>query len=100
MKRLTFKQYFVLSLGTMRRLQIFILWLFKAKNNITFLELIRFCLKPTVFKLANRYISKIEPDGAFFRVTFKGVEMALYWPSAAAIRGIYQVTAETFDPSD
>ena len=84
----------------MRRVQIFIFWLFKARNNVSFFELIKFCLKPTVVALAKRYISNIEIEEPFYKVSFNPINKVLYWPKASPVDGIYQVTTETFDQTD
>jgi len=84
----------------MRRLRIILYWLFQAKNNISFSELVQFFLKPQVKSIADRYLREIQEKGEFYEISFKPMASILYWPKACAIDGIYQVTAETFDKQD
>ncbi len=85
----------------MRRLKILFYWLFRARHNVSFTELIQFLLKPTVPRLALRYIKSIEEsDLKFSKIYFHGIEPPLYWPKQFPIAGVYQVSTETFDPAD
>lgn len=84
----------------MRRIRIILYWLFSKKNNITFSALLKFCLKPPVRTIANRYLDSIVEKDNFYAVSFKPMNDILYWPKAFSIDGIYQVTAETFDKED
>ena len=84
----------------MRRLRILFYWLFYTKNNIIFVELFKYLLKPKVDKVAKRYIKKILLNNNFFEITFNNISKKLFWPSKFSVEGINQVTAETFDNED
>jgi len=84
----------------MRRVIIAFYWLFKSKNNVGFIELIKFLLKPTVSKIADRYIKSIEKNDAWIVVSFKQMDQKLFWPKEYPVSGIYQVVSETFDRDD
>jgi FkbM family methyltransferase len=84
----------------MRRLRILYYWLFHCKNNINILELIKFLLKPKVDTIAKKYLKEITLKDNFFEITFNTISKKLYWPSKFDVKGINQVTAETFDTED
>jgi FkbM family methyltransferase len=84
----------------MRRLRILFYWLFCAKNNVGFKELLSFLGKPKVDVIAKRYIKNIILDADFSEITFNGITNKLYWPNKFSVNGINQVTVETFDKND
>jgi len=84
----------------MRRIAILFFWVVGSKNNVSLLELIRFCLKPRVKVVAEKYIKEIVKDSSDFKVSFHVLRDHLYWPISSPIEGIYQVTSETFDEED
>jgi len=84
----------------MRRIVIFYYWLFKGKNNIGLFELIRFCFKPKVNRIAERYLKEIKEGNLDYEITFNTLADVLHWPKECAVNGIYQVTSETFDKRD
>lgn len=84
----------------MRRLKILYYWLFKARFNVSLLELIRFLIKPQVKDIGMRYIKDISQEEDFHLVTFKDLAYPLFWTRQFPIEGIYQVSAETFDLED
>jgi FkbM family methyltransferase len=75
-------------------------WFFKSRNNVSFVELVKFFFKPTVSTIANKYIESIESEGDWMTVSFKGVHRKMFWPVEYPVAGIYQVVSETFDPED
>lgn len=83
----------------MRRIKILFFWLFVNKNNVSFLELIDFLIKPKVNHIAKRFITKIDEKDDY-EVTFVGIENILFWPKSFSIDRLSQVTAETFDTKD
>ena len=84
----------------MRRVLIFLFWLTRSKNNVTWTELLLFCIKPPVDKIALRYIKSMETLDNWVAVSFNLLVPKLYWPKEYPVEGIYQVTAETFDRDD
>jgi FkbM family methyltransferase len=84
----------------MRRLQILLFWLTRSQNNVTFKMLLNFLLKPTVDKIARKYIREIREEDDCYVISFHGLNAPLYWPRQFAPAGIYQVTSETFDQED
>src|SRR5436189_3828056 len=84
----------------MRRLKILFYWLFKAKNNVTFPELVNFLTKPTAKAIADRFIEKVELNGTDYEISFKNMKRHLFWPAIFPIEGAYQVIVETFDKND
>jgi FkbM family methyltransferase len=83
----------------MRRIKILLFWLLRARNNISFAELIHFLSKPIVHRIASQYISSITKN-EMYEVVFRPIPHVLYWPSAFPIQAIDQVTVETFDQQD
>ena len=75
-------------------------WLFKNRYNITSLELWRFLKKPTVKKIALRYIKNICYLNNVIEVSFNNIEDKLYWPAQYNLEYLYQVCAEAFDVDD
>ena len=65
----------------MRRLRILFYWLFYAKNNVGFRELLSFLGKPKVDVIAKKYIKNITLDDDFSEITFNGITNKLYWPN-------------------
>jgi FkbM family methyltransferase len=86
----------------MRRLKIIWFWLSRGRNNVGLAELLLFLLKPKVQAIAARYIKGIDASSNqnFSLVRFKNSNVVLYWPKRFSINGIFQVTAETYDPTD
>lgn len=84
----------------MRRLRIILFWLFKSRNNVSLLELIRFTIKPKVKAVASQFINAISTTDLLYKIDFNVIKYPLYWPKACSIDGIYQVTSETFDKED
>ncbi|WP_051197393.1 FkbM family methyltransferase [Flavobacterium soli] len=84
----------------MRRIRIIFYWLFHTKNNIGFIELLKFLAKPKVDTIAKTFIQSIESIDEYYKVTFHNLSRDLYWPKKFSISGIYQVTSETFDTKD
>lgn len=84
----------------MRRFRILFYWLFHDKNNISFVELLKFLAKPKVDTIAKKFIKSIETTEDFNKVTFHNLDKQLYWPTKFSVNGIHQVTAETFDTND
>lgn len=84
----------------MRRFRILFYWLFYNKNNVSFIELLNFLVKPKVDVIAKKFIKDIESEGDYDKVSFTNAKRKLYWPKKFSISGIYQVTAETFDTND
>jgi FkbM family methyltransferase len=84
----------------MRRLRILFYWLFYAKNNIGFMELISFLTKPKVDIIAKKYIKDIIKKDDYSEIYFKDISKKLFWPNKFGVEGINQVTAETFDTND
>ena len=84
----------------MRRIKILFYWLFKARFNVSLIELIRFLSKPTVQAIGNRYIEKFTEEKDFHIIHFSHINTPLYWPKKFPVEGIYQVSAETFDTDD
>lgn len=84
----------------MRRLKILFYWLFKARNNVTFFELLHFLGKPSVSQIAARFINSISELDGYYKVGFVPLHDHLYWPKEYGIEGIYQVVSETFDRKD
>lgn len=64
------------------------------------MELLRFLFKPTVRKLASRYVRELKETDSFVKVTFSQIPDPLFWPRQYPIDGLYQVVAETFDRED
>ncbi|WP_248724602.1 FkbM family methyltransferase [Seonamhaeicola sp. ML3] len=83
----------------MRRLRILFFWITGTKNNVGFMELVSFLLKPTLAKIASKYIDKIEKKTSY-EVSFKTIPNKLFWPIEFDKEGIHQVVSETFDTSD
>jgi FkbM family methyltransferase len=84
----------------MRRLRILFYWLFYCKNNVSFKELVSFIQKPKVNKIAKKFINEIVLENGFYEITFKGIKNKLFWPNQFSVKGVNQVTAETFDVND
>jgi FkbM family methyltransferase len=84
----------------MRRVIIAFYWLFKSRNNVSVKELAQFLFKPTVSKIASRYIRNIEHQGDWFEVSLQSMDKKLFWPNEYPISGINQVVSETFDSED
>jgi FkbM family methyltransferase len=89
-----------ISAKFMRRFVIAFYWFFKSGNNVGFIELIKFLLKPTVSKIASRYIKTIEENSDWVVVSFNQMDRKLFWPKEYPVSGIYQVVSETFDHQD
>lgn len=83
----------------MRRIRILFFWILGYRNNIGFLELIRFMTKPTIKGIAGRYIKQIEDNGRLV-VSFKSLAPKLYWPKTFSVNRLHQVVSETFDRND
>lgn len=84
----------------MRRLKILFHWLFNARNNVEFFELLGFLFKPSKKMIAAKFISDISETDGFYKVSFVPIEQTLYWPRECRIEGISQVASETFDRND
>lgn len=84
----------------MRRVIIFLYWVFNDRNNVPFPQLLQFLVKPQVRRIAGRYLKSIAPSDSFYEVNFKTIPNTLYWPKECPIDGIYQVASETFDTND
>lgn len=84
----------------MRRLRVLFYWIFNCKNNVGLIELISFMIKPKVDKIAKRYIKEIIVNQDFSEIRFSGTDYTLFWPNKFSVKGINQVTAETFDKKD
>ena len=84
----------------MRRIRILFYWLFHNKNNVSFMQLLKFLVKPKVDIIAKKFIKNIELIDEYYKVTFYDLSKQLYWPKKFSISGIYQVTSETFDKND
>lgn len=83
----------------MRRLKILFFWLFVNKNNVGFIEMLKFLTKPKIHRIAKNYIDKIiEADD--YQVSFKDTDKVLYWPKSFPLNRLDQVICETFDTSD
>ncbi|KAF2518983.1 FkbM family methyltransferase [Flavobacterium salilacus subsp. salilacus] len=83
----------------MRRLKILFFWLFVNKNNVGFIEMLKFLTKPKIHRIAKNYIDKIiETDD--YQVSFKDTDKVLYWPKSFPLNRLDQVICETFDTSD
>jgi FkbM family methyltransferase len=83
----------------MRRIKILLYWLFRARFNISIVELLQFLQKPTVKTIGSRYIKGISTNDGY-EISFRTIPDTLYWPGNFPVDGIYQVTAETFDKKD
>ena len=83
----------------MRRLRILYYWIFVNKNNVDFIELLQFLIKPKINTIAKRYIKKIE-EKEEYEITFQALEHKLYWPKSFSIDRLDQVICETFDTND
>ena len=84
----------------MRRLKVLFYWLFNARNNVDFFELLGFLFKPGVKRLAAKFIRDISETDDCYKVSFVPIEQTLYWPRECRIDGISQVATETFDRKD
>ncbi len=84
----------------MRRLKILFFWIFINKNNVGFIELLRFLTKPKIAGIAKKYGDRIVEDGDDYKVSFKGTDKILYWPTSFPLGRLDQVICETFDTSD
>ncbi len=84
----------------MRRLKILFYWLFKARNNVDFFELLGFLTKPGVKTIAGKFIRNISESEEYYKVVFEPIEQILYWPKKCRIEGISQIASETFDRKD
>lgn len=83
----------------MRRLKILFFWIFGHRNNVSFSELIRFLVKPTIKTTAHRFIDRIEDTGVL-EVSFNNGVPKLFWPKSFSVNRLYQVLSETFDEND
>jgi FkbM family methyltransferase len=83
----------------MRRIKILLYWLAGHRNNVSFLELVRFLIKPQLKAIANQHIATLEKK-ADYEVTFLHSKGKLYWPITFSLQRLYQVIAETFDKND
>lgn len=84
----------------MRRFKILFFWIFINKNNVGFVELLKFLVKPTIGILAKRYIHDISEGENDIKVVLKGCEHTLYWPKSFSLNRLDQVICETFDKKD
>ena len=83
----------------MRRIKILLYWLLGSKNNVSFKELIQFLTKPTVHKIAEKYIKSVT-ENEDFDFEFKSIPQKVYWPKSFTINRMIQIVAETFDKND
>ncbi len=84
----------------MRRLRILFYWFFYAKNNVSFVELLRFLAKPVVSRIGGRYIEEVRKGDDFHQIRFTSVSRPMFWPASFPMAGLSQVSAETFDEAD
>jgi FkbM family methyltransferase len=83
----------------MRRLNILFFWLLGHKNNISFLELVKFLTKPKINGIAKTHIETIEKK-AEYEINFHNFKDVLYWPIGFSLNRLDQVIAETLDKND
>ncbi len=84
----------------MRRLKILYYWFFTNKNNITFIELLKFLVKPKIESIASNFISSIHANAKEVEIKFKNSNYSLFWPSNFSFYRFNQIVCESFDPND
>jgi FkbM family methyltransferase len=84
----------------MRRIKILIFWLLGHKNNVGFIELMQFFVKPTIHKTAKKYVKSIEEHADDVVFQFRPFPHKLYWPKSFFIGRFDQIISETFDKND
>ena len=83
----------------MRRIKILFFWIFINKNNVRFIELIKFLFKPTIHQTAKKHIKKIHQKDTI-EFEFYTIKDRLYWPKEYDIKRMNQIISETFDIND
>ncbi|MGC4040941.1 MAG: FkbM family methyltransferase [Flavobacterium sp.] len=83
----------------MRRINILFFWLTGHKNNVSFLELVAFLVKPKINAIAKKHIDTITKKEAY-EVKFHAIDDIVYWPDMFSLNRLDQVVAETFDKND
>jgi FkbM family methyltransferase len=84
----------------MRRLKIIYFWLFINKNNVTFIELLQFIIKPRINTIANQFISSIKQNENDVEVNFNNIPNSLFWPKNFSLDRLDQIVCESFDVND
>ena len=83
----------------MRRIKILFFWLFKNKNNVSLIELLRFLVKPTIATIARKHV-KATTLSTSHVVSFFSFNHLLHWPRSFSTNRLDQVISETFDVND
>jgi FkbM family methyltransferase len=83
----------------MRRVNILFFWLLGHKNNVSFVELIAFLMKPKIKTIAKRCINTIEQKEDI-EINFHNFNDVFHWPISFSLDRLDQVIAETFDKND
>jgi FkbM family methyltransferase len=83
-----------------RRIRILRFWFGAGRRRVAFAELLKFLMKPKVKTIAEKHLSFIIEENNFLKITFRFLDDPLFWPLQFDMKGLYQVTAETFDVTD
>lgn len=77
-----------------KRLQIMLNWAAGKRNNVSFLEIVRYLTKPSHFKAGKSKIREILENGDYLVVYFEGIAQPLYWPKEYGGRCLHGVAGE------
>jgi FkbM family methyltransferase len=83
----------------MRRINVLFFWLLGHKNNISFLELVKFLVKPKINIIAKKNIDTITKKTEYEIKLLNFIDI-LYWPKVFSLNRLDQVIAETLDKND
>lgn len=84
----------------MRRLKIIYFWLFINKNNVTFVELFHFLLKPRINTIAKQFVEGVKHHETDIEISFKNIKNTLFWPKNFSLNRFDQIVCESFDTKD
>lgn len=81
-----------------KRLKILLNWAEGKRNNVSFLEILKYTVKPSHFATGKTKVKEIKENGDFLIVTFNDIEPPLYWPKEYGKRCLNGVAGELLDP--
>lgn len=83
-----------------RRFKLLGQWLAGRRNGVGLAELSRHLLAPLSRAKAKKFIVSLKEEGEYYVIYFQGMAEPLYYPKAAGLSSLYQVTSEIFDIAD
>lgn len=82
-----------------KRLKILLNWAEGKRNNVSFIDILKYTVKPSHFATGKTKVKSIKEEGDFFIVEFNEIDTPLYWPKEYGERCLNGVAGELLDPN-